>query len=228
MELRDLELRIERLEAINKILNLMNLYQTYHSANRRICPDKDEKFLALWAKNAPNTFLEVGPMGKFNGYDEIRQHTINIGAVEEDMTGRFFEHHITTPLIEVAGDAQTAKAVFFSPGLETHLNPKTGEIIPMWCWGRYRADFIKEDGEWKFWRVKFHVHFNTPYGGMGWPETANGAAEIVDDMVRIHDVDEGPHMYDRNRDDFDVLRMVPKPFEPYETYTEDMFRDEDF
>lgn len=227
MELHELERRLERMEAINAILNLMNKYQVYHSANKRIIPDKDEKFLELWAKRAPNTFLEIGPMGRFEGYEGIRQHTMNIAGIEVDMTGRFFEHHITTPLIEVAGDAQTAKAMFFSPGLETHLNPKTGEVIPMWCWGRYRADFIKEDGEWKFWRVKFHVHFCTPYAGDGWPSVTDGAAEFTDG-VKSDCAKGGSRMYDRNSDDFDVLRMVPRPFEPYETYTDDMFVEEEF
>ena len=48
--IEQLERRLERMEAINEILNLMNLYETYHSANRRLVPDKDEKFLALWAQ----------------------------------------------------------------------------------------------------------------------------------------------------------------------------------
>ena len=222
-----LERRLERMEAINEILNLMNLYETYHSANRRIVPDKDERFLELWAKKAPNVFLEVGPMGRFEGYEGIKHHTETVGSIEEDMTGRFFEHHITTPLIEVAGDAQTAKAMFYSPGLETHLNPKTGEVVPMWCWGRYRADFIKEDGVWKFWRVRFHVHFCTPYAKGGWTEVSDGAAEFTGDMVKPL-IETKMVLYDRQRDDFDVLRMVPRPFGPYETYTDDMFVDEDF
>lgn len=227
-KLAQLERRVERMEAINAILNLMGWYQSLHSANKKYIREKDDEFLSHWAKNAPNTFLEVGPMGRWEGYDGIERHTRHMGQMEEDMTGRFFEHHITTPMIEVAGDAQTAKAIFFSPGIETHPGPD-GKPIPMWCWGRYRADFIKEDGVWKFWRVRFHVHFNTPYQGGGWVETPNAAVELPEDEDVFHsDIQTKMVLYAPDRDDFDVLKMVPAPFGPYETYTDDMFVDEEF
>jgi hypothetical protein len=51
---------------------------------------------------------------------------------------------LTTPVIEVAGDCETARAVWLCPGLEG-MTPK---------WTKYGCDFKKQDGEWKIW----HLH----------------------------------------------------------------------
>jgi|WetSurMetagenome_2_1015567.scaffolds.fasta_scaffold109692_2 hypothetical protein len=51
---------------------------------------------------------------------------------------------LTTPVIEVAGDCETARAVWLCPGLEG-LTP---------TWTKYGCDFRKQDGEWKIW----HLH----------------------------------------------------------------------
>jgi hypothetical protein len=51
---------------------------------------------------------------------------------------------LTTPVIEVAGDCETARAVWLCPGLEG--------ITPTWT--KYGCDFKKQDGEWKIW----HLH----------------------------------------------------------------------
>jgi hypothetical protein len=55
-------------------------------------------------------------------------------------------HTLTTPVIEVAGDGETARAVWFCPGLEG-LTP---------AWMKYGCDFKKQDGEWKIWHL--HVY----------------------------------------------------------------------
>jgi hypothetical protein len=51
---------------------------------------------------------------------------------------------LTTPVIEVAGDCETARAVWLCPGLEG--------TTPTWT--KYACDFKKQDGEWKIW----HLH----------------------------------------------------------------------
>jgi len=53
---------------------------------------------------------------------------------------------LTTPVIEVAGDGETARAVWFCPGLEG--------ATPTWI--KYGCDFKKQDGEWKIWHL--HVY----------------------------------------------------------------------
>jgi hypothetical protein len=49
------------------------------------------------------------------------------------------EHCLTSPVIQVAKDGKTAKAIWFSPGVEGN----------QWAYGKYAIDFVKEDGQWK-------------------------------------------------------------------------------
>jgi hypothetical protein len=51
---------------------------------------------------------------------------------------------LTTPVIEVAGDCETARAVWLCPGLEG--------MTPTWT--KFGCDFKRQDGEWKIW----HLH----------------------------------------------------------------------
>jgi hypothetical protein len=53
---------------------------------------------------------------------------------------------LTTPVIEIAGDGETARAVWTSPGLEG-TEP---------AWVKFGCDFKKQDGEWKIWHL--HVY----------------------------------------------------------------------
>ena len=53
---------------------------------------------------------------------------------------------LTTPVIEIAGDGETARAVWISPGLEG-TEP---------AWMKFGCDFKKQEGEWKIWHL--HVY----------------------------------------------------------------------
>ena len=61
--------------------------------------------------------------------------------------GQMMQHTLATPVIEVAGDGQTAKGVWMSPGHEARV--MGGKLTAIWVWGTYGEDFIKEDGKWK-------------------------------------------------------------------------------
>ena len=63
-------------------------------------------------------------------------------------------HFTVSPIVEVAEDGQSAKGLFYTPGcIFSTLNPQQ-EREGRWMWERYGADFIYEDGEWKFLNLK--------------------------------------------------------------------------
>jgi hypothetical protein len=72
-----------------------------------------------------------------------------------------FLHTLTPPLIEVAEDRQTAKAVWLSPGYLT--TRADGKLIPCWHWDRYAVDFAREEDGWKIWHMWVGQDFSTPY-----------------------------------------------------------------
>jgi hypothetical protein len=62
-------------------------------------------------------------------------------------------HPIGTPVIVVADDGQTAKATFTSLGFEGNA----------WCYGKYTNSYIKIDGKWYIWHMKWNRLFMTDY-----------------------------------------------------------------
>jgi hypothetical protein len=163
---------------------------------------------------------EIAMWGKVIGQEKIKtvwpKHEAQKGPDGKPMTmppGSMVEHQFTTPLIEVAGDGQTAKGIWFSPGHETGAS-KEGKPIAHWCWGRYGADFIKEDGKWKIWHWHWYDTFMCPYD-QSWVDYPQPAPDVVLHPPGL-DPDSPPtirssYYPDRNRIE------LPYPV-PYETW----------
>ena len=66
--------------------------------------------------------------------------------------GRLQVHTLTTPLVEVADDCKTAKALWLSPGLET--GGHVGDLAGSWAWEKFYVEFICENDKWYIW----HFH----------------------------------------------------------------------
>jgi hypothetical protein len=161
---------------IQQIQNLMSRRAFYHSAGRN-----DLEF-ELYAKSVPdiswgqNQGFQVGAeiIKKFyvdennanrkaaldrlrKLYPQIKDEEANLGV------GGFVIHSLTTPIIEVAGDGKTAKGVWYTPGAIAMTDAK-GKFGGNWLWERYAVDFIKEDGQWRFWHILVLTDFMS---GMG-------------------------------------------------------------
>lgn len=66
--------------------------------------------------------------------------------------GRLQVHTLTTPLVEVADDCKTAKALWLSPGLET--GGHVGDLAGSWAWEKFYVEFICDNDKWYIW----HFH----------------------------------------------------------------------
>lgn len=156
-----LERRIERLEANLAIQNVMGRRAYLHSAGlyRR---ELDE----CWSREREDIAFEPENWGVWEGLDTI-QRSYNDPP---EIPGMLIEHTITTGVIEVAEDGETAKGVWISPGHETFAFPGE-DPIPHWCWGRYAVDFVKENGEWRIWHLHILTTFRTPYD-QSWVDSA--------------------------------------------------------
>ena len=98
----------------------------------------------------------------YNGYEGVRDHFVrHMGDNEHDLTGRLYLHEMVTPLIEVAGDAQTAKCIDWHHRLRDRPGKEEGNVS-LWSFARYRFDFAKEDGAWKIWHQHLYITFLTP------------------------------------------------------------------
>jgi len=206
-----LEQRIERLEAAQEIQNLMSKYQYLHSAFM------NGKIVELFAER-DDDFIDA-PFGRWMGKDAARRC---FGVLFEkeltprDLRGELVEHTLTTPIIQVAGDGQTAKAVWNSPGHEIHkfFWVKESPRIEFWYWCRYSVDFIKTDKGWRIWHLRIYQTFAADYlkglvHAEAPPEPPEPVGVAACDMPIV----------ERTKYSFDrAPQLIPVPPEPYDTF----------
>jgi hypothetical protein len=209
------QLRIERLEAIHEVQQVMGKYEYY------LATGKGEEIVSLFAQKTPGVTANLGDWGNYKGIEGVRK--LFVGLISDMMTkeGCLGEADLTTPVIEIAGDGKTAKAVWMSPGFETTRDPRDGKFRAGWCWTKYACDFIKEDGEWKLWHWNNFLTFFSEYH-KGWLEGGehysrqSGAQisfppEFKPDGPPLHR--HAPYSPDTRREFFPAF---PKPYETYD------------
>ncbi|MEM2514302.1 MAG: nuclear transport factor 2 family protein [Candidatus Bathyarchaeia archaeon] len=208
-KIKKLEGEIERLKAVHEIQNLMSKYEYYHTAQR------DDKIAEMFAERAEDISAEIAFWGRYKGSQGTRKLYAKVHPYlyEKAGLGSLFIHTLTTPVIEVAKDGQTAKGVWISPGIET--SRVNGKLQATWCWIKYGVDFVKENGKWKFWRLKVYRIFRCPYekSWVEMPEVDPGPFELPEELKP-----DEPSVYDRPYSPWTKPDLVPEPPEPYDTW----------
>lgn len=206
-----LEQRIERLEAVHEIQNVMGRYSYWHTANMH------KQCLSLFALKTPGVRAEM-MWGVYEGPESLERlypgyHT----WVDGDTKGVMHMHTLTTPVIEVAADLRTARAVWISPGHETMSFSAGGPPTPeaFWAWCKYGCDFVREDGEWKIWHLHVYGIFLAPYG-RSWVEQPEDLVEAPP-MLDEHRPDRPPTTHWQFMPDR-VYVNQPDPPAPYGTF----------
>lgn len=206
------EQKVERLWDVHQIKNLMGRYALYHNANEHM------KTVELFDLDREDCWLECGGMGVYKGPEGIRKFFYDWHlSLAGDGKGALNMHTLTSDVIEVAEDGQTAYAVWVSPGIETRRSEPNGDMVAMWIWGKYGVDFIKDkNGDWKFWHFTITLDFLTDYDH-SWVETENGKGVTVrNDGVPAND---GPNTFEDDGYRLDkVWGMNPRMPIPYESY----------
>ena len=148
-----LEQRVFRNESYREIQNLMGKYVFFRMY------DMLEETTALFSTR-PDTCVEM-PWGIYTGCDAAyRCFVSDHNPSPEEHIGSMTIHDICTPVIEIAADGQTAKAVWISPGLATAHTPSGKKGL--WAWLRYGCDFIYESGVWRIWHMHKYGLFTVP------------------------------------------------------------------
>jgi hypothetical protein len=145
--------------------NLMSLHSWYHSAFMN-----DQEVNDIWAQKAKDVVWAQNS-GFWLGLDRVKE---SYGAPMKDKSvtaGHFQMHTVTTGVVVVAQDRQTAKGIFYTPGMVGSSD--SGQ----WMWERYGVDFIREDGVWKIWHLHVYSDFAAQMGkDMGAGGPGGGAA----------------------------------------------------
>jgi hypothetical protein len=228
--IKDQSRRIERLEAAREIQNVLARYVNYHSASMQ------RETAELFCRHTPGIRL-IFNGHIYDGWEGVERHFIyRMNEAEEDLSGRIYWHDVLSPLIEVAGDAMSAKCIVSTHGAETGWNAD-GSLKSLWSWGKYRFDFLKEDGEWRIYRLEFHQCINTPYEGKGWTEEpcydliGTAPAKLRENQNPLclpHRITKKPYLpLSRETAECDLHNLIPGLPEPYESYDFDRVKDED-
>lgn len=224
-KIEELTKRVERAEAVNDIQRLIGNYYNNH-----LMGDSDEYMTmsTSWQLFAdrPDTTYEVADYGLFVGFDNVKAFLTPVGGPASGgespkrLPGAMMEHWLTTPMIVVAEDGQTARGVWHSPGSET-----VGEMC-QWALGRVAADFIKIDGQWKIWHYHYYriyrTDFDTPWNKMDQSKISRHRDKesyraAGGDPDRIY-----PPTYVNFFGPDAVMEPIPPTPQPYETWSDDM------
>jgi hypothetical protein len=146
--IEDLERENFRLRAVNAIQNLMGRYTV------NWVPKNVHRALDFYALDQPDVSVEIADRGVFIGPEAVKLFFAELSPMSQ-VVGNLLIHYLASPMIEIAGDGQTAKGVWRSPGIEAVVPPGGGKPVPMWSFGAYAVDFILTKGEWKIW----HLHW---------------------------------------------------------------------
>lgn len=202
---------IERLQAVNEIQNLMSKYEYLHATNRH------REVMGLYAKNAPDVRISMKEMGYWQGPDAPRRAWGDLERMTQNPVGILAVHPTTTPVIVVAADGKTARGVWIGTGLVAMVDEKTGKPRCMWEWDRYGVDFVKEDGQWKFWHFHVYTIFHSDWDE-NWEEQFKRESPKPDFPDEFKPdgppIDSYPYRPDT------VVPNIPAPPEPYETWDE--------
>lgn len=162
MMMQSVEQRIEKLEAVHEVENLVGRYEFWHAANLH------KKCLGLFALDTPGVKVEMD-WGAFEERAGVERFFLGYHGphdaenADADLQGDMHVHTQTTPVIEIAADLQSAKGVWMSPGHETIPLGPNGAKKAFWIWLKYGFDFVKENAQWKIWHMSVYCNFICPY-----------------------------------------------------------------
>lgn len=157
---------VERQLAIVDCKNLIGKVMYYGVAwlNREL--------VDLWADRDDD--LLMMPWGTYDGRKGVERCYLqdfgdrrDPGKLEK-LRGIMMLYTVDTPVVTVSEGGETAYGIWTSSGADT-WREKDEHPQGYWRWGRYAVDFIRENGIWKIWKMRFYPYFLTKYS-VSWTE----------------------------------------------------------
>jgi hypothetical protein len=170
---------VERLVAAQECSNLAGKHEAYHTAlEHRAELDNiwaDEEPYASTISWTNNSQFMDGRENVYAFYTGVEDEVVNwlsgamalddTGTIQDSEdwygTGMLWYHMLMSPVIEVAGDGQTAVGLWQSFGTVTQA--AGGGMSATWTMEDYTMVFAKmpSSGAWKIWHLRTFVHFYT-------------------------------------------------------------------
>jgi hypothetical protein len=183
LDFKELENRIRKLEAAREIQNLMGRMTYMYEGGEY------EQMLEQFAGHTDGVTAEMAVFGQVKGLEGARKVIVEFWTEqykrhEAEMRRRYPEdanetgrngvmdlQALSSPVIEVADDLNTAKGMWYAPTVATEFHP--GDDMPSGhkVWLKFAVDFVNENGAWKIWHYHILPSFNTTIG-KSWVESS--------------------------------------------------------
>lgn len=198
---------MQKLEAYRQIQNEMG--RTVAAFNFR----QADVVLSHFALQTEGVSLEYADEGVFNGAENVTAIIKEVvGAAPK--AGEMLDMQLTTPMIEIADDLQTAKCLWWMPGAGA-IPQENEDPMAIWAWGELAVDFIQEGDAWKIWHLHYFRFMKCDYH-KGWVDDTSMINRLNTPLHPLADAStyHNPYAPTAIRDG---LPCAPKP---YETWTE--------
>jgi hypothetical protein len=126
----------------------------------------DEIVDTMFCTKTPGVKAEIAESGVYHGIEGVRKVFVEVLGKLYNYKGNLALHELTTPVIEIEEDGQTARGMWYTWGANTFYDPKKGSV-PIWQSLRYNHIFKKEDGRWKWWDYRAHLIIRSRFEN-GW------------------------------------------------------------
>lgn len=233
---RPLEELVDRWEDQRDIKNLMGIYINYIILN-----DDGKVFDDLWSREREDVCFGDN-FGYYAGREAVRGYYAalrdrnalvakllqkkfpeELGGKSEDEIfgiGTFRDYPVACPVIEIAGDGETAKGLWYCWG--SHAEVTTGGPTSSWTWGYFAADFVREGDAWKLWHLQFTNDVDARCG-TDWGREAE-SLPCLPEFAPLGDFEMPAYSVARlNREMYSARRALtgaPRMPEPYATFAD--------
>ena len=213
MTIEELEAEVKRLKeqvAENawtkdyiEIWKLQSLYaHLYHIGEAYNVP-------SLFAQKTPGVNMEIEDSGVYEGIESITKFWNTVFSERRQRSPGLLALHMTVnPVIEINKASTQARGVWHSHGFCSFVG--AGTYRQFLCLGKYDMEYVKEDGQWKFFKFAYRLTFMCPYE-KGWVEEPVGASIAGNPDI----VPDKPTTYFMPYSRYRINIMQPPPPEPY-------------
>jgi len=141
-----------------------------------------EEAYRCFALETEGVYANIEKYGIYEGKKKLHEYFVDYYGRIGGGEGCFIIHELTNPVVELAGDGNTAKAMFTVEGIlavdTDHWMAEHEEARSIWQFGPWCMDFVREQGEWKIWHLVIYDEVETTYE-KSWSELAS-REEILD------------------------------------------------
>jgi len=161
---------IEKLAArVQHLEDLLAIQQLQSKYNQLLFTQDYARIVEeCFAKKAEGIEVEFSDSGVYRGRAGVERLYKAFEATKK-IPGFFTMHLTVNPYIVIAGDGQSARSSWMSPGATA------SSAGARWVWGPYYVDYVREDGEWRIRKTRFAPLFRNRYENSWVTETDHGS-----------------------------------------------------